>query len=205
MQEQLKVIRDWLGQGSINIFGMPFAGKDTQGQALADLMGADLLGGGAILRNSVIPDNVRDIMNAGELIPTEDYMNIVIPYLGGEQFAGKPLILSSVGRWDGEQEGVLQATHTAGHPIKAVVLLTVSEATAHTRHQAAIENDERGRADDADAHILTTRLEEYRTKTVPVIEFYRQQGLLLEISGEDRPAEVTENILHALFDRASGI
>src|SRR4051794_6565013 len=139
MKEQLEAIRMWLGQGSINIFGMPFAGKDTQGGVLADLLGAELLGGGKILRNSVIPSHVQEIMEAGGLIPIDDYLKIVPPYLGREQFKGKPLMLSSLGRWDGEQEGVLQATQVSGHPTKAVVLLTVSEEIARQRHSHAVQ------------------------------------------------------------------
>src|SRR6202012_3324667 len=119
---QLTAIRDWLGQGSITIFGMPFAGSVTQGQVLSDLLEGELLGGGKILRGSVIPPHVKEIMEAGGLIPIEDYLQIVPPYLSKSEFQGKPLVLSSVGRWDGEQHGVLQATEVSGHPLKAVVL-----------------------------------------------------------------------------------
>ncbi|MCA9334478.1 hypothetical protein KC963_05500, partial [Candidatus Saccharibacteria bacterium] len=99
--KEVEVIRKWLGTGSINIFGMPFAGKDTQGKILSDMLDCPLLGGGDILRNSVIPDHVRAAQKKGLLIPTEDYINIVLPYLGQEAFRGKPLVLSSVGRWHG--------------------------------------------------------------------------------------------------------
>lgn len=203
MQEQLKAIRTWLGQGSINIFGMPFAGKDTQGQALADLLDAELLGGGKILRNSVIPPHVQEIMEAGGLIPTEDYLQIVLPFLSHEQFHGIPLILSSVGRWDGEQHGIMQATNASDHPTKAVILLTVSEDTARERHALAVEQGDRGsRADDAE-EVFTTRLHEYHAKTVPVIEYYRDHGLLIEVDGTPSPVVVTEEILEQLTTRAT--
>ncbi|MEJ0072514.1 MAG: nucleoside monophosphate kinase [Candidatus Saccharibacteria bacterium] len=198
MEKKLEAIRAWLGQGSINIFGMPFAGKDTQGQALADLLEGELLGGGKILRGSRIPARAKAIMEAGGLIPIEDYLQIVPPYLSKPEFDGKPLILSSVGRWDGEQEGVLQATKISGHPLKAVVLLTVPEGVARKRHtEAAFMGDREVRADDA-AHLFDKRLDEFRAKTTPVIDFYRKHGLVIEIDGTPLAAEVTGAIIGQL-------
>ena len=202
MQEQLEAIRTWLGQGSINIFGMPYAGKDTQGQALADLLGAELMGGGQILRNSVIPEHVRRTMEDGNLIPTDDYLQIVLPYLSHERFSGKPLMLSAVGRWDGEQHGVLKATEASRHPLKAVLLLTVSEDIARKRHALAIEQGDRGPRADDDPTVFDQRLQEFRVKTVPVIEFYRAKGLLIEVDGNAEPPRVTETILERLADFA---
>jgi len=203
MEEELAAIRHWLGQGSINIFGMPFAGKDTQGGVLADLLGAELLGGGTILRNSTIPPEVQKIMDGGGLIPTEDYLRIVLPYLSHEQFHGKPLMLSSVGRWEGEQHGVLQATEASGHPLRAVVLLTVSESVAKRRHAESVARGDRGPRADDDENVFDTRLQEYQLKTVPVVEFYREKGLLLEIDGTPEPPEVTSVILKHLAQLAS--
>lgn len=202
MHEQLDAIREWLGQGSINIFGMPYAGKDTQGQALADLLGAELMGGGQILRNSVIPDKVREIMEAGGLIPTDDYLQIVLPYLSHEQFQDKPLMLSAVGRWDGEQHGVLQATEASRHPLRAVILLTVPETTARERHDAAVSTGDRGPRADDDPAVFDNRLEEFRKKTVPVVDFYRNHDLLIEIDGSGTPVRVTEAILEKLAELA---
>lgn len=201
MQEELHTIRSWLGQGSINIFGMPFAGKDTQGGVLADLLGGELLGGGKILRNSIIPDHIREIMDAGDLIPTEDYLRIVLPYLGQPEFKGKPLILSSVGRWHGEEEGVHQATAASNHPLKAVLLLTVPKAVARARHTLAASEDRGPRADDA-PDVFETRLDEFNQKTVPVIEFYRSKDLLIEVDGSPKPPVVTSQIISKLFELA---
>jgi adenylate kinase len=202
MEDKVARIQKWLGQGSINIFGVPYAGKDTQGGVLADLLGAELMGGGQILRNSVIPDHVRELQNAGKLIPTEDYIKIVLPYLGKPEFADKPLILSSVGRWKGEEKGVLEATAAVNHPIQAVVFLEVSEDLARQRNAAFRDIDRGSRADDA-PEVFTARLAEFREKTLPVINFYESQGLLVRVDGSLHPPEVTAQILEALDTLAS--
>ena len=199
----LEKIKLWLGTGAINIFGLPFAGKDTHGHQLAELFYASIMGGGEILRNSVIPPHVREIIDAGKLAPTEDYVRIVLPYLSRDEFAGRPLILSSVGRWHGEEPGVIEAAKAANHPIKAVVFLSVSEAVAHKRFLESREDEARGaRADDAE-HILKTRFDEFEQKTLPVIDFYRKNGMLIEVDGNPPKNEVNETILSGLLKLAN--
>ncbi len=195
----IEIITQWLGTGAINIFGLPFAGKDTHGHRLAELFGASIMGGGDILRNSVIPPHVKEIIDSGRLAPTDDYVRIVLPYLSREEFAGRPLVLSSVGRWHGEEPGVIEAAAAANHPLKAVLFLSVSEAVAHERFVASREDETRGkRADDAE-HILATRFTEFRDKTLPVIEFYREKGTLIEVDGNPPKDEVHQTILRGLL------
>jgi len=196
---QLSTITRWLGTGSLNIFGLPFAGKDTHGHELAKLFDATLLGGGDIMRNSVIPSHVKEAIDAGFLAPTDEYIKIITPYLSRQEFKGKPLILSSVGRWKGEEEGVMQATAASEHPIKAVIYLHLTEESVYKRFKKSQEKGDRGdRPDDAE-HILATRIQEFNEKTMPVIEAYRQKGLLIEINSEAAPEEVLESILARLF------
>ena len=195
----IEIITQWLGTGAINIFGLPFAGKDTHGHRLAELFGASIMGGGDILRNSVIPPHVKEIIDSGRLAPTDDYVRIVLPYLSREEFADRPLVLSSVGRWHGEEPGVIEAAAAANHPLKAVLFLSVSEAVAHERFVASREDETRGeRADDAE-HILATRFTEFRDKTLPVIESYREKGMLIEVDGNPPKDEVHQTILRGLL------
>ena len=201
--QKIAAIKAWLKTGSINIFGRPFAGKDTHGRELASLFGAALLGGGDILRNSIIPDHVKALIRAGKLAPTEDYIRIVLPYLSQDEFAQKPLILSSVGRWHGEEEGVLEATEAAGHPVKAVLYLAISEDGVRERWRAKDQAGERGERHDDTEEILEIRLTEYREKTLPVIDFYRETGLLIDIDSTLDKQAVLDLIIDELYERAT--
>ena len=200
---EIETIKQWLGTGAINIFGLPFAGKDTHGHKLAELFDASIMGGGDILRNSAIPPRVHQIMVTGALIPTNDYIDIVVPYLSKKEFTGRPLILSSVGRWHGEEPGVISAAKAADHPIKAVVFLSVSEDVARQRFINSLEDEIRGdRADDSEDK-LETRFAEFRNKTMPVIDFYRDKGLLIEIDGNPPKSDVHQAILQGLLKFAT--
>lgn len=199
--DKIQVIRSWVGSGTIDIFGLPFAGKDTQGNYLAKLLGAPLIGSGDILRSSQNND-VKEIIGKGKLAPTEQFLEIVLPYLAKTEFAGKPLILSSVGRWFGEHTGVMNAAAEAGHTFKAVVFLNLTEQDIHNRWEAAHSIGDRGKRED-DAHgVLDVRLEEFRNKTMPVIDFYREQGLLIEVDGGKPPEEVHKEIVDKLYEKS---
>lgn len=200
---QLSLVKQWLGSGSINIFGLPFAGKDTHGHELAELLDGTVLSGGQILRGSSLTPEQKQVLAAGDLFPTDEYMRIVTPYLSREEFAGKPLILSSVGRWIGEEQGVLAATEASDHQTKAVVYLTANEETVFRRLRASQEKGDRAdRADDSE-EVLANRIKEFREKTLPVIEKYRELDLIIEVNSDADKQEVYETILSRLYQRAT--
>ena len=200
--EQISVIKKWLGTGAINIFGRPFSGKDTQGKRLADYFDGNLVGGGEILRSNTMPDQIKSYMRTGKLIPSSDYADIVLPYLQQPRFVDKSLILSSVGRWHGEEPGVIESLNNSDHPLKVVIFLNISEQESYNRWTACETNNDRlGRHDDTE-EILNIRLAEFREKTLPVLEYYRKLGILSEISGEGTRDDVTDNILSVLTNLA---
>lgn len=201
---QLQTIKQWLGSGSINIFGLPFAGKDTHGLELSKLFEAPLLSSGEVFRNSrdVLSAQDQEILDTGGLPPSDVFLKLFTPYFSKEEYAGRPLILSSVGRWIGEEQGILQAAKDSDHPIKAVVYLHLSEEVVLARLKKSQEMGDRIRPEDSEDHIYT-RINEFNNKTLPVIEEYRKLGLLIEVNSDAAKDEVFENILARLFMTAS--
>lgn len=192
-------IKNWLGAGSINIFGRPFCGKDTQGRKLAELFGGALVGGGDILRSHPDPARVEQVMKEGGIVPSDFYLQMVLPYFSRPEFAGKPLILSAVGRAHGEEEQIMQACVGSGHPLKAVVLLDISENDVWRRFEAAKSLDDRGTRADDDRSALQTRLQKFAERTMPVLNYYRQKSMLIEVDGTLSREEVTSEILKHLL------
>jgi adenylate kinase len=200
--DQIKHIKDWLRAGSINIFGTPLAGKDTQAQRLAELLGGKCISSGQILRSSS-HETVKQIISGGRLAPTNDFLQIVLPFFSKPEFAGKPLILSSLGRWHGEEAAIMEAAEASGHPLKAVVFLQLPDDVVRQRLAATQTDTVRGQRADDSADILEIRFAEFRIKTLPVIEFYRNKGLLFEVNGNQTREIVTKTIIDALVSRAS--
>ena len=48
--------------------------------------------------------------------------------------------------------------------------------------------------------VLQARLDAYKDKVVPVIEWYREKGLLVEIDGSQSEEDVTASILDSLYE-----
>lgn len=198
MQNQIKTILDWLGVGSINIFGRPFAGKDTQGRVLADLLGAKLIAGGDILRSYHDQDEINRVMAEGGLIPSDLYLKIMLPYLSKSEFEGKPLILSAMGRLKGEESVIMEATSKSGHPIKAVVLLEMDDGEVWRRFEIAKLERDRGERTDDQLEVLKNRLAKFQNMTIPVIDFYEAQNLLVRVDGTLSREGVTSEIIKSL-------
>jgi adenylate kinase len=194
---KLHEVKEWLGAGTLNFFGKPFAGKDNQAKRLGAQIGVCVFSGGEILRNSELPPEVRARMDRGELIDTEYYRQIVIPFLSRVASADKPLLLSSVGRVRGEESGVLAATEAAGHPIKAVPYLNITFNEAFRR----LEQKKRGRADD-NPDSLKVRIEEFMAKTEPVLATYEAMGLLVTVNAMHAKDDVFREVVHSLHELA---
>jgi adenylate kinase len=200
LTEEQRLIKRWLGSGSINIFGRPFAGKDTQAARLASWLEAPVIGGGDIIRNSDVPIDVRQHEQAGMLVSQQSYLDLVTPYLQRQEFRSKPLILSSVGRWYGEEYSILESARDSVHHIMCVIYIALTPEATEARFQDA--HTDASRTARADHHTLETRLAEFDTKTQPVLNTYRELGLLEEINGDGTIEEVERRIISALFTRA---
>ena len=195
-QEQIDEIKKWLDKGTINIFGSPFSGKDTQAKRLADILDAHTIGFEIVrAQNKRLSKMVED----GSLAPSVEYLEFILPYFSKEEFHQKPLILSSVGRWHGEEEGVMMAADQSGHSIKAVVYLKISEKEWLKRLDESKVQQDRGDRKDDSSEAREKRVQEFTNKTLPVIEYYKNKGLLVEIDGEPSREEVTNSIISALF------
>ena len=198
--DKLARIKSWLGTGSLNVFGLPMSGKDTVGERLAKDLDAKFLSSGIIIRAFEAEQN-QNMTGSGQLIPTNIFYDIILPYFSREEMKNDSLILSSVGRWAGEEDKIMEAAKNGGHEIKAVVLLDLTEADVKNRFEAAKElNDRGGRADDASIEIFETRIREFNEKTVPVLNHYDELKLLIRVPADGSRDEVCLSVIDKLVE-----
>ena len=154
--------------------GPPGAGKGTQAVILSDSHNLMHLSTGDLLRAEVLAGTslgkkAASLMNKGELVSDELVLSIVEKKLLGLQDRGWLL--------DGFPRNVLQAEalesllQKISQPIEAVLLLELNDQLLVERLLS------RGREDDNE-EVIRHRLEVYRDKTAPLIDFYSNQGLL---------------------------
>jgi len=198
--EKLEKIKSWLGTGSLNIFGLPMSGKDTVGMRLAEDLQAKFLSSGIIIRAYEAEQN-EDMTGSGKLIPTNTFYDIILPYFSREELRNDSLVLSSVGRWSGEEDKIMEAAKAGGHEIKAVVMLDLIEEEVKNRFEAAKELNDRGeRADDANIEVFETRLAEFREKTMPVLNHYDELKMLVKVPAMGSRDEVYANVVERLVE-----
>ena len=202
LQQRTEFIKEWLGTGSVNIFGLPMSGKDTVGVKLAEAIDGKFLSSGLIIRanEELTREHYTD---GGELTPTDVFYKWVLPYFDKPELKDYPLVLSSIGRWAGEEDVVMERAEAAGHPIKIAVILNVSEADVMTRWQAAASLKDRGtRYDDEKPEVFQKRIDEFLKKTAPVLLHYRAMGILLDVKADTERELVFRNLVEKLYTYA---
>ncbi len=178
------------------------SGKDTQGIRLAEALNAKFLSSGIIIR-AAEEEQHQSFSKNGELVPTNFFYGVVLPYFERPDLFEYPLVLSSIGRWSGEEDQIMSVAAGSGHEIKAVILLNISETEVEKRFEAAkILNDRGDRSDDKNLDIFRTRLKEFREKTLPVLKHYKTLDLLIEVNGNQARDVVFNEIVEKLYEKA---
>ena len=177
------------------LFGPPGCGKGTQAELLSEELGVPAISTGDMLRASVKADSplgrrVESIMNAGELVDDATMADVVRERLGNDD-VGDGFILDGYPRTIPQAETLGEILAAADAELDAVVYLDVPEDELVRR---ALE---RGRDDDT-GEVIRERLRVYRSKTAPILGFYRDRGLLVEIDGHQEVRSVTATILDSI-------
>lgn len=200
LDQKIAAIKQWLGTGSINIFGLPMSGKDTVGVRLAETLGGKFLSSGLIIR-SMEATNRQHLTDGGELIDTNIFYDWVLPYFDKPELKQYPLVLSSIGRWSGEEDTVIAKARTSGHQIKAAVVLNISEADVMGRWERVATVKDRGmRYDDESPAVFQKRLDEFREKTLPVLLHYQELELLIQVKADMEKDAVFMELVDKLYN-----
>ena len=181
------------------IMGPPGAGKGTQAKVVAARYGIPAISTGDIFRANVgegtpLGLEAKRYMDAGEYVPDEVTNQMVRNRIDEDDAApgflldGYPRTLAQVT----ELDGMIGFT---GHQLDAVVVLTVDPEELVQRLLQRAQTD--GRADDTE-DVIRRRQEVYAEQTEPLIEVYRERGILIEVDGMGEVDDVTARIFDAL-------
>ena len=170
--------------------GPPGAGKGTQATLLCDRHGLRHLSTGDLLRAEVsagteLGKQAETVMNRGELVTDSLVLAIVKAQLGA--LNGQGWLLDGFPRNVAQAEALDPLLQELNQPIEAVVLLALDDAVLIERLLS------RGRDDDNEA-VIRNRLVVYADKTEPLIEHYRQRGLLQSVEAHGSIEAITDRI-----------
>ncbi len=174
----------------------PGAGKGTQGERLAEHYSVRHISSGDVLRRELaagteVGRQAQRYLSAGDLVPDE-VMEALLHEAVVSAAAQGGYVLDGYPRNLAQAESARLKADPANVALQAVVYLDVPEAELIRRLLA------RGRGSDDTAETIAHRLAVYARETQPLVDSYRERGLLLTVDGTGPVEVVTGACLEAL-------
>jgi adenylate kinase len=181
------------------LIGPPGSGKGTQGELLSKRFGLTHIAAGDLLRAEVeakteIGTAVADYLDRGELVPDEVVIELLTPkIIAASEDCG--YVLDGFPRSVGQALVIRSMAEKFDATADAVIYLEASRDELVRRILARAEVE--GRSDDT-AEVVHNRLQVFDEATHPLVEFYRDRGLLHVIDANQSEEQVTDDIVTAL-------
>ena len=207
------------------LLGPPGSGKGTQGERLQEDFRLPYYATGDILRAAVKEGNelgskAQEYMDRGDLVPDDVIIELIAERVQREE-AADGFILDGFPRTLPQAEALDQKLDELGRRITAAIQIDVPEdeiirrlsgrrtcANGHVFHVDFNPPKEEGVCDvdgtdlivrdDDKPEVVRNRLEQYESKTKPLISYFEKKGVMRRVDGGEEPSEVEEKI-HGLL------
>ena len=176
------------------LLGAPGSGKSTQSVMLATHLGVPAVSSGELMRNLTAADTelgrkIARYTDRGELVPDDLVVRIVRDALGDAPRSGGYIL-------EGFPRTVAQARRAESSLAPdAVIDLVVPDDVARAR---LARRAGAGRADDAAGAVIDQRLHRFHEQIDPILQYYRDRGVLTAVDTDRPPEAVNEAILRAV-------
>ena len=179
---------------NIILFGPPGCGKGTQAVNICESISVPHLSTGDMLRKAVASESeigkqAKKIMEDGGLVSDEIVLSIVKERVANED-CNSGFVLDGFPRTVNQAEG-LDLLLGKTKKINFVLRIKVNEDDILKRLI------ERGRSDDK-PEIIKNRFKTYNSQTQPLIPFYEDKRILVNIDGMQKIEKVFEDIKKAI-------
>jgi adenylate kinase len=211
-----------LSELNLVLLGPPGSGKGTQGERLQEDFRLPYWATGDILRAAVregteLGTKVKEYMDRGDLAPDAVLVEVIAERIDSPE-AADGFILDGFPRTIPQAEALDEKLTELDEALTAAVLVDVSDDEVLRRlggrrtcvkegHIFHVEFDPPKNEgicdvcgarlvvrDDDRPEVIKRRLEEYHSKTEPLIAYYEDQGLLKRVDGALAPDEVSDRI-----------
>jgi adenylate kinase len=185
------------------MLGPPGSGKGTHGVRLADEYGIVHISSGDVLREAIRSDTplgprLAGYVARGDLVPDDVLFELLVPIM--EQAVAKTggFIADGFPRTLAQAERAYREIGIDRHlKLDAVVSLDVPDDVLVRRMLDRAQQE--GRADDT-LEVIQHRLAVYCAETYPLINYFRERGIMFPIDGNQSPDDVYADIRRALSD-----
>lgn len=184
---------------NIVLFGPPGAGKGTQSENLISKYGLVHLSTGDILRSEIargteLGKKAKEIMDRGELVGDDIVIGMIESKLD-ENPNAKGFIFDGFPRTTAQAVALDDLLQKKGTGISGMLALEVENEELIKR--LLLRGKDSGRPDDRDENVIRRRIKEYNDKTLPLKNYYSDQGKFHSING----IGTIDEIFKSLVDR----
>lgn len=210
------------------LLGPPGSGKGTQASRLSKELGIPHISTGDLFRENLskgteVGKQARGYMDAGKLVPDELVLNMLFDRVSrpdcakGYLLDGFPRTIPQAEEYDkrlgpDQKLVVLNLEVSASEIMKRATGRLVCETCGHIHNRFFSPPAKEGvcdrdggkliqRADDKE-EVVAERLRVYHNQTAPLIDFYKNKGVLIEVDGEQSPDVVYHSLLESLNQKA---
>ena len=167
------------------IFGPPGSGKGTQSVRLAEKFNLIHLSTGDMLRAEIaagtdLGKKMSQIMSKGELVPDEVVIEMIAFKIDNSRDAAG-FLFDGFPRTVSQTEALEKMLNKRGMKIDSMLVLDVDHDELVKRLIARAECS--GRADDMDPAVIENRIDVYKEKTEPIIDYCRERGIYQPVNG----------------------
>lgn len=189
---------------NIVLLGKPGSGKGTQGDMLAKKHNLVYISTGKLLRKEIANNTelgkiAKPFMDRGEIVPDEIPIQLIAdniekyPDANGFIFKGFPRTIVQAYILD----GLLQRN---GMRVSAMIELKIGTLSALKRLSARAQDPDSARNYDMSTDLIVNRLEQYREKTEPVIDFYQKQNKFHRVDADGSREEVFNKLSDSISE-----
>ncbi len=211
---------------NLMLFGAPGAGKGTQAKFLIEKYDIPQISTGDILRAAIADKTdmgmeAKKFMDEGKLVPDSTIIGIIKDRLAQDD-CKKGFILDGFPRTIAQAEALKELMANMSISLDKVISLNVPDELIVGRitgrrvcgscgasfHVEFNPSKEDGKCDycggelitrkDDNAETVKSRLESYHAQTAPLIDFYTDMGVFVELDGTKDVKDVTSDMINAL-------
>lgn len=178
------------------LIGAPGAGKGTQAELLAERFGLTHISSGDLLRKHMsertrIGRLVCDYVQRGDLVPDGIIMDMLYkPVVAASATGG--YVLDGFPRTVAQAQAAYEVASDLGVAVQVAVYIEVPREELERRLLA------RGRGTDDTEEVIAHRLQVYREKTIPLLEYYAGREWMFAVDGTQSPDQVHSDIVSRL-------
>lgn len=181
------------------LLGPPGVGKGTQAALITTAYQLVHISTGEMFRDEIrrhtdFGMQAARYIDAGQLVPDELILKMVLDRLEQPDCA-TGCLLDGFPRTVAQAEALDTRLRESGRKITAVLRL-IAEKT-ELRRRLMARADQEGRADDT-PHTIADRFNVYETQTEPLVDYYMEQDVLIQVDGMGTREEVFQRIQKAL-------